>query len=237
MEDDMPTAGNLLAVDDDPRTTDQIEEYFVRRGFNVFTALDGLEMRAVLAREKIDVIILDMILPGESGIELAGWLKDRDDIGVIMLTGVGESVDRIISLETGADDFMSKPCDLRELLARVRSLMRRLSRQAGDAESSADFLTFGNWKLDLRRYLLVSGDEEDVELTTLEFNLLKAMVENANRVLSRDQLMNLTKGRDWNPTDRSIDNLISRLRRKIEPSDKRQSIIKTVQNAGYMLIK
>lgn len=237
MVDNRLTAGNLLAVDDDPRATELIQEYFERHGFNVFTALDGIEMRAVLQREKVDVIILDMVMPGESGIELAGWLKDRDDIGVIMLTGVGESVDRIISLETGADDFMQKPCDLRELLARVRSLMRRVSHQAGNAAGADGFLTFGTWKLDLRRHLLVSEDGEDVELTTLEFNLLKAMAGNANRVLSRDQLMDLTKGREWTPTDRSIDNLISRLRRKIEPPDKRQSIIKTVQNAGYMLIK
>lgn len=237
MSDNISTAGNLLVVDDDPEIGEQIDEYFSRRGFKVSTAGDGNEMRAVLEREKIHVIILDMILPGETGIELAGWLKDRDGIGVIMLTGLGEPVDRIISLETGADDFMSKPCDLRELLARVRSLMRRLSRQPDRLESSADFLTFGNWKLDLLRHLLVSEDEEDVGLTTLEFNLLKGMVQSANRVLSRDQLMDMTKGREWNPTDRSIDNLISRLRRKIEPAGKKQSIIKTIQGAGYMLIK
>ncbi len=225
---------HILVVDDDPDVLINIQEYLVRHGYRVSVAADGDEMRKVFEEQDISLVILDMVLPGESGIELAAFISQNHHAGIIMITGFGEAVDRIVSLEIGADDYLSKPLDLRELLARVRSLLRRLGARSAKTGEGSKCIEFSGWQLDIRRRQLISPSGDDVDVTTLEFDLLVAMTERPNRVLTRDNLMDMTKGREWNPLDRSIDNLILRLRRKIEDDPKNPKLIKTVRGVGYM---
>ena len=214
---------HIVVVDDDPEIRDVLREYLEENGYQVSTADGGTAMRRILAAEKADLVILDLKMPHEDGLTLASFLRKSSDVGIIILTGQGDSADRIAGLELGADDYVSKPCDLRELLARVHSVLRRVKHGAHDeppGESAS--LAFAGWSLDLSARRLVSAEEVEVLLTTAEFNLLAALATNANRVLSRDQLLDMTQGRDWSPFDRSLDNLVSRLRHKIEADPKRR---------------
>jgi two-component system, OmpR family, response regulator len=188
-----------------------------------------------MAQGGVDLVILDLMLPGEDGLTLARALREESDVGIIMLTGRGEMVDRIIGLEMGADDYLPKPFHLRELLARVKSVLRRVSTRAG--ERTAPMRTtarFAGWTLDLSSRELRSPAGREVRLTTGEFDLLAAFVNNANQVLSRDRLLDLARNREAGPFDRTIDVQVGRLRRKLEDDPQRPAMIKTVRGSGYI---
>jgi DNA-binding response OmpR family regulator len=231
----MSESGHILVVDDQQEICDLVREYLTDEGFRVSTANDGTGMREALARDPIDLVILDLVLRGEDGLQLARELRSQSDIGIIMLTGRGETVDRIIGLEMGADDYLSKPFHLRELLARVRSVLRRgATRGADRAATARSRIRFSGWSLDLASRELLSPSGEDVRLTTGEFELLAAFVNHANQVLSRDRLLDLSRHREAGPFDRTIDVQVGRLRRKLEDDPKNPSMIKTVRGGGYI---
>jgi two-component system, OmpR family, response regulator len=183
-------------------------------------------------------VILDLMLPGEDGLTLARQLREESNVGIIILTGRGETVDRIIGLEMGADDYLPKPFHLRELLARVKSVLRRVSARSGSLAdkpaSGHSKARFAGWNLDLATRELLGPDGGEVRLTTGEFDLLAAFVRNANQVLSRDRLLDLARNREAGPFDRTIDVQVGRLRRKLEPDPQRPTIIKTVRGTGYI---
>lgn len=237
--------GRLLLVDDDPDIRAMLGEYFSVHGFAVAQAANGAEMREAIARELPDIVLLDLRLGGEDGLELARALRQQHPVGIIMVTAAGEVIDRIVGLEVGADDYVAKPFEPRELLARVKGLMRRLpGRQTATApaasasigDAASDAVAVGSLRLDLRSHRLFDAAGNEIELTTMEFDLLRVFVERPNHVLSRDQLLTLTRNREWEPFDRSIDIRIARLRRKIEREPERPNLIRTVRGAGYMYV-
>ena len=224
---------HILIVDDDREIRDLLSKYLKKHDIRVETAADGREMRKCLEVSRIDLVILDLMLPGEDGLSLCRSLRERTGVPVIMLTALGEETDRIVGLEMGADDYVAKPFNPRELLARIRAVLRR-SGKTDDEESEFDVLVFENWRLDVTKRELVSGDGVLQPLTAGEYNLLLALVQHPRRVLSRDQLLDLTTGRSAMPFDRSIDVQLSRLRQKIEPDPKKPALIKTVRGGGYI---
>jgi two-component system phosphate regulon response regulator OmpR len=193
-------------------------------------------MRRALERPT-DLILLDLVMPGEDGLTLAREVRARSQVPIIILSGKGDTIDRVVGLELGADDYIAKPFHLREVLARIKTVLRRaesdLAREGGSRPSAGDVLTFDGWRLDPARRELRAPDGRLVELTSSEFSLLLVFVRHPQRVLTRDQIMDLTKGHDWSPLDRSIDNQVRRLRRKIEASPEEPRVIKTVRGAGY----
>jgi two-component system, OmpR family, response regulator len=228
--------GHILVVDDQQEICDLVREYLTEEGFRVSTAQDGAGLRDELARSRIDLIILDLMLGGEDGLQIARELRSQSEIGIIMLTGRSETVDRIIGLEMGADDYLPKPFHLRELLARVRSVLRRAAARAGEKVSaqSRSRVRFADWSLDLASRALTSPSGEEIRLTTGEFELLAAFVNHANQVLSRDRLLDLSRHREAGPFDRTIDVQVGRLRRKLEDDPKNPGLIKTVRGGGYI---
>jgi two-component system, OmpR family, response regulator len=231
----MSDNGHILVVDDQREICDVVEEYLSGEGYQVSTAHDGAGMRRALAQSPVDLVILDLMLPGEDGLSLARSLREESDVGIIILTGRGETVDRIIGLEMGADDYLPKPFHLRELLARVKSVLRRVSsRTAERAPAPRSKARFAGWNFDLSSRELYSPAGKEVRLTTGEFDLLAAFVNNANQVLSRDRLLDLARNREAGPFDRTIDVQVGRLRRKLEDDPQRPSIIKTVRGSGYI---
>src|SRR5215472_17588017 len=231
----MSESGHILVVDDQQEICDLVREYLLDEGFRVSSANDGAGMREVMARDAVDLVILDLMLRGEDGLQLARELRSQSGIGIIMLTGRGETVDRIIGLEMGADDYLSKPFHLRELLARVRSVMRRAAtRMTERTAPERSRIRFAGWTLDLASRELTSPTGEDVRLTTGEFELLAVFVNHANHVLSRDRLLDLSRHREAGPFDRTIDVQVGRLRRKLDDDPKNPSMIKTVRGGGYM---
>ena len=231
----MSETGHILVVDDQQEICDLVREYLSDEGFRVSTANDGAGMRETMGRDSVDLVILDLVLRGEDGLQLARELRSQSEIGIIMLTGRGETVDRIIGLEMGADDYLSKPFHLRELLARVRSVLRRgASRAAEKSGAPRARVKFASWTLDLASRELTSPSGEDVRLTTGEFELLAAFVNHANQVLSRDRLLDLSRHREAGPFDRTIDVQVGRLRRKLEDDPKNPTLIKTVRGGGYI---
>jgi two-component system OmpR family response regulator len=231
----MSETGHILVVDDQQEICDLVREYLTDEGFRVSTANDGAGLRGEMARSRIDLVILDLMLPGEDGLQLARELRGESDIGIIMLTGRSETVDRIIGLEMGADDYLPKPFHLRELLARVRSVMRRAASRAEEkAGGQRSRVRFVDWMLDLSSRELLSPSGQDVRLTTGEFELLAAFVDHPNQVLSRDRLLDLSRHREAGPFDRTIDVQVGRLRRKLEDDPKNPAMIKTVRGGGYM---
>jgi len=227
---------HVLVVDDEADIRGSIQEYLELNGIDVTTADGGPAARRVLAgRRTVDLAILDIRMPGEDGIALARHLREKGGIGIMMLTASGEVVDRIVGYEVGADDYMVKPFDLRELLARVRSLLRRISAApAAPQQVGALRLRFGRFTLDIEARSLTDSDGEAVALTAMEFDLLKAFAQNPNRVLNRDQLLELANRPSTDPFDRSIDIRVTRLRRKIEAEPSRPRFIKTARGAGYV---
>ncbi len=228
--------GHVLVVDDDPQIRLLVARFLQRHGYKVTGAPDGRVMLDILARAAVDLVILDLMLPGRSGFELCGDIRATSQVPIVMLTARSEESDRIIGLEVGADDYVTKPFSPRELLARVRAVLRRSratrNREAGRA---SELVVFDDWTLDLRRRELVSPAGTLVDLSTGEFDLLVAFVEHANRVLSREALMQFAKTRTSDdPFDRTIDVQISRLRRKLEADAQGSQLIKTVRGAGYM---
>ncbi len=232
----MESQDHILVVDDDAEIRGLLGDYLRKNGYRASLAADGAGMRTALARGKIDLIVLDLMLPGEDGLTLCRDLRARSDIPVIMLTARGEETDRIVGLEMGADDYLAKPFSPRELVARIKSVLRRYrslprSLRADDARTIA----FAGWRLDLTARHLVSAQGVVTPLSGTEFQLLKIFLSHPNHVLSRDQLMVLAKGREADPADRAIDIQVSRLRHRLgdDPADPR--IIKTVRGEGYVL--
>jgi two-component system OmpR family response regulator len=228
--------GHILVVDDQREICDLVQEYLSGEGYRVSIAQDGAGMRKVMAQSTVDLVILDLMLPGEDGLTLARSLRQESSVGIIILTGRGEIVDRIIGLEMGADDYLPKPFHLRELLARVKSVLRRAStrgteQQASQTRSKA---RFAGWNLDLSSRELFSPAGKEVRLTTGEFDLLAAFVNHANQVLTRDRLLDLARNREAGPFDRTIDVQVGRLRRKLEDDPQRPTMIKTVRGTGYI---
>ena len=232
----MSDNGHILVVDDQKEICDVVQEYLTGEGFRVSTAHDGAGMRRVLSQTPADLVILDLMLPGEDGLTLARALRSQSGIGIIILTGRGETVDRIIGLEMGADDYLPKPFHLRELLARVKSVLRRVQSRTNEAgaQPARSRARFAGWSLDLSSRELTSPAGEEVRLTTGEFDLLAAFVGNANQVLSRDRLLDLARNREAGPFDRTIDVQVGRLRRKLEDDPQNPSLIKTVRGSGYI---
>ncbi|WP_386067513.1 response regulator [Tahibacter sp. UC22_41] len=230
---------HLLCVDDEDEIRELLSRYFDRHGFRVSTARNGAELREVIARESIDLVLLDLGLPGEDGLALTRYLREHWRGAIIIVTGRGDSVDRVVGLELGADDYVTKPFDLRELLARVRSVLRRSAAPAPASAPAANARTrlgFAGFTLDLAARSLQAPDGNPVTLTSGEFDLLCAFVEKPNRVLSRDVLMNSLHGREAGPFDRAIDMQIGRLRRKIETAPDQPELIKSVRGAGYLFV-
>ncbi|MFY0747953.1 response regulator [Pseudomonas sp. NFX5] len=225
---------NLLIVDDDLEVLALLKKFFMQHGYAVETVAGGTELWAAMKRHPADLIILDLMLPGENGLLLCQRLRQQYATPVIMLTAMGELSDRVVGLEMGADDYLSKPFDARELLARVRAVLRR----AGEGRpvlggSARPLIRFAGWQLDVTRRELRSPDEVMIPLSSGEFDLLLVFVEHPQRVLTREQLLNLARGHSHDAFDRSIDVQVSRLRRKLEFDTKRPAMIRTVRNGGY----
>ncbi len=232
----MSRSAHILVVDDDLVIRELVEAYLTKQGYQVSTADGGAAMRRVLEREPVNLIILDLAMPDEHGFSLLAEVRKTSDVGIIILTGSEASVDEVVGLELGADDYLAKPGDMRQLLARVRSVLRRTKSAAdGDPEVARSVLEFAGWRLDQTARQLFSPDGSEVALTTAEHDLQLALVTRANRVLNRDQLLDLTQNRDWSPYDRSIDKLVSQLRHKIEDDSRNPKHIKTVRGVGYVL--
>ncbi len=221
----------VLVVDDDAGIRDLLADYLAKQGYDVSTARDGGEMDERLRAGMPDLIVMDLMLPGEDGLSLTRRIKAAADVPVIMLSARGEDIDRIVGLEVGADDYLPKPFNPRELLARIRAVLRRGS--AGTRAGGAELVRFGPFALDLAAQAL-SRDGVDVALTQAEFSLLKLFVEHPNRALSRDQIMDWLKGYERDPFDRSIDVRVTRLRRKLEDDPANPVYIRTVWGQGYL---
>jgi len=233
----METNPHILIVDDDREIRDLLGKFLERHGIRVTTARDGRETRKVWPNGHFQLVVLDLMMPGESGLDVARWLRSQSNVPIIMLTAMGEETDRIIGLELGADDYVPKPFNPRELLARIRAVLRR----TGDAEQrrtevgSGQSLRFAGWVLEPARRRLLNPEGVEVPLTGGEYDLLLALAERPNRVLTRDMLLDLLRGRQAGPFDRAIDVAVSRLRRKLEDDGRQAQLIKTVRGGGYVL--
>jgi len=231
---------HILVVDDDPKVRQLLRRCFEQDGYGVSEAANGSQLQARLESGHVDLITLDLNLGGEDGLSIARGLRATHDIPIVMITGKGDTIDTIVGLEVGADDYIAKPFHVREVLARIRSVLRRASepgagRQERQASPDDAVYRFDDWVLDATRFELRDARGDVHPLTTGEFRLLEALARHANKVLSRDQIMDLLKGHDSGPFDRSVDNQIARLRKKIEPDPARPRLIKTVRGMGYCL--
>ncbi|MDA7947259.1 MAG: winged helix-turn-helix domain-containing protein [Hyphomicrobiaceae bacterium] len=233
----MARLNHILVVSDEPELRTMVGGFLERSGYRVTTVDCGKLMRRVVTREPVDLVVVDIELPGECGIALTRFLREHTQIGIVALTASETSVDRIVTLEAGADDCLARPVDLRELLARTKAVTRRvgLAQAALSAGAVADreTVTFGECELDLAAHRLIDAGGEEIPLTAMEYALLRAFAEHPGRVLNRDELAELAHNRDWSPFDRSLDIRISRLRRKIEPNPARPRVIETVRGVGY----
>jgi two-component system OmpR family response regulator len=235
----MEQSPHILIVDDDKEIRDLLSKFLARNGLRVSLAADGRDMRRALADSKIDLIVLDVMLPGETGLALCAQVRATSRIPVLMLTAIAEDTDRIIGLETGADDYLPKPFNPRELLARIRAILRRAEDRSAAGRplgEPAPALSFEGWRIDLGRRRLFDPNGQPVELTGGEFDLLLALAQRPQRVLSREKLLDLTRGRAAALFDRSIDVQIGRLRRKLDlAAGQKIDLIRTVRAGGYML--
>jgi two-component system OmpR family response regulator len=227
---------HILVVDDHREIRDAVSRYLERNGLRASAARDAADMDAMLASGRFDLIVLDVMMPGEDGLSVCRRLAAEGRVPILMLTALGEDIDRIVGLELGADDYLAKPFNPRELLARIKSILRRSARPEPQAGSlSGRRVAFADWELDTDRRVLIAADGAETDLTTAEFRLLTVLLERPRLVLSRDQLLDLTAGRSARAFDRTIDNQVSRLRRKIEKDPARPEIIATVRSGGYCL--
>lgn len=230
----MLTNSHILIVEDDPVASATLAAYISKEGYRVSTAPDGESMRDLFAGGDVDLILLDINLPDDDGFSLLREIRRQSEVGVIMVTGKGEDVDRIVALELGADDYVVKPFNTRELFARAKNLLRR-TRSARQVQKDEPVKRFAGWTLNIPRRTLTSPSGADVRLTRFEFELLATLSKNPGRVLTRDSLIDHVSGRDRAPSDRTIDVLIGRLRRKMEESVANPRLIVTVQGVGYVL--
>ncbi len=231
---DTPSFTHLLIVDDDQEICALLKRFFSKQGFRVSTAGNGTEMQDILAKWKIDLVVLDRMLPGKDGLTICAELRDTSKVPVVMLTVLGEENDRIDGFAVGVDDYLAKPFNPHELLARIKSVLRRTHMAPPSAlDKSGRILAFGEWRLDLSLRQLTSSGGTLVDLSTKEFDLLSTLVEHPGITLSRDQLLDLTGGQTEIPFDRKIDMQVSRLRRKIEDDPKNPALIQTVRGGGY----
>ena len=231
----METTPHILMVDDDRETRDLLTRFLDKHGLRVTAVRDGREARRAWPAGHYQMVILDLMLPGESGLEIARWLRTLTDVPIVMLTAMGEETDRIIGLELGADDYLPKPFNPRELLARIRAVLRRTSDRVARRQAAPGLVQFAGWTLDPIRRRLLNPEGVEVPLTGGEFDMLAALAERANQVLTRDMLLDLLRGRQAGPVDRAIDVAISRLRRKLEGDGRNPQLIKTVRGGGYVL--
>ncbi|SFT66486.1 two-component system, OmpR family, torCAD operon response regulator TorR [Pseudovibrio denitrificans] len=230
----MTNKAHILVVDDDLTSRVALSGYFETEGYRVSEAEDGAQMRSVFAGGDVDLIMLDIRLPDDDGLTLLKEVRKQSDVGIIMVTGRTDEVDRIVALEMEADDYVIKPFSPRELLARSKNLLRRVKAARVPAIADERVLSFAGWSLDLDKRGLQSPEGGEVRLTRGEFELLSALVENKGRVLTRDNLLDHLNHREWDPSDRTVDVLIGRLRRKIEVNPKDPSLIRTVHGIGYV---
>jgi two-component system OmpR family response regulator len=230
----VPIEALILIVEDDEEIRRLVQDLLVREGFRVCAVNGGEAMNAALAREEPDLFILDLMLPGEDGLSICRRLRTRNPAPILMLTAKGDPVDRVVGLEMGADDYLVKPFNPRELLARVRAILRRSRGGGTSLEPNGRCFVFENFHMDLDARLLTTDRGEPVSLTSAEFDLLACFVQRPRRVLSRDQLLDWTRGREADPFDRTIDMSISRLRKKIEAAAPGARPITTIRNNGYM---
>ncbi len=232
----MDAMPHILVVDDDREIRDLLARFLERHRFRVTAVRDARDARRAWPSAHFQLVVLDLMLPGEGGLDLARWMRQQSDVPIVMLTAMGEETDRIIGLELGADDYVPKPFNPRELLARMRAVLRRTAdrpeRRPGDAGRP---MRFAGWTLEPARRRLLNPEQVEVPLTGGEYDLLLALVERANKVLTRDMLLDLLRGRQAGPFDRAIDVAISRLRRKLEDDGRQAQLIKTVRGGGYVL--
>ncbi len=231
----MEQSSHLLIVDDHRDIRELVGKFMIKHGFRVTTVPDGKAMRRALEASRIDLVILDLMLPGEDGLSLCRWLRANSAIPIVMLTAMGEETDRIIGLEMGADDYLGKPFNPRELLARVKAVLRRSQAEPEHGlDETGSIYCFAGWTFDAARRELRAEDGVVIPLSSGEYELLLVFVQRPQRVLSRDQLLDLARGRAANVFDRAIDTQVSRLRRKIEEDQKEPKLIKTVWGEGYV---
>ncbi|QEN88518.1 response regulator transcription factor [Labrys sp. KNU-23] len=232
------TRPRILVVDDDHRLCRFLEKFLASEGYATASANEGRAMRRAMADESFDLVILDLTFPaGEDGLSLARTLRSQYDLPVIMLSGKNSTIDKVVCLELGADDYITKPFEPRELLARVRTVLRRFARRINLSETmegASPAIRFAGWQLDPSRYELSSPEGERVRLTSQEFQILSALVERRGRILSRDQILDIVANRSWTPYDRSIDVLIGKIRRKLRDDVRDAQYIKTIRGVGYM---
>jgi two-component system OmpR family response regulator len=233
MNDTAPT--RLLLVDDEPALREPLADYLSRQGFDVTQAASAAEARSRLRDHRYDLVLLDIMMPGEDGLSLCRHLVETQDIPVIFLTARGEATDRIVGLEIGADDYVVKPFEPRELVARIRSVLRRAARNGSPQPADDETLTFEGWQLDPLKRRLTDAEGAVVAISSVEFRLLMAFLEHPRQVLDRDRLLDMVQGREAHLFDRAVDNQVSRLRRKIEVDSRNPQLIQTVWGGGYML--
>lgn len=228
---------NILVVDDDERLCTLLRRYLSGEGYHVATALNGDQMRRHIEKEMPDLVILDLVLPDADGLLLAQELRVNPKLGIIILTGKGDTVDRIVGLEVGADDYISKPFNNRELLARIHSVLRRIRTGAGNHPGQGmddKHAEFSGWSMDLAAHELISPTGENVYLTSKEYKLLLLFITSSRRVLSRAKILDHIADSEWNPDDRRIDVLVGKLRKKIEADPDQPLLVKTIRGEGYM---
>jgi len=237
------TAQHIAVLDDEPDITTLLSGYLQSQGFRVTAVHNGPALMSLMAADPPALVLLDLGLPGEDGFSIARQLREHHRCGLVIVTGRGDAIDKVVGLEVGADDYVTKPFDLRELLARIKAVLRRITPAEPAAATGAapvaaarDQLRFLGWTLDVAARRLTSPDGQDVALTTGEFDLLLAFARHAGRVLSRDFLLENTRGREAGPFDRTIDVQVGRLRKKLEPDAENPQIIKSVRGAGYIFV-
>ena len=230
-----PAPPKLLLVDDEAALREPLAEYLSRQGFAVTQAVSAAEARSRLRDDRPDLVLLDIMMPGEDGLSLCRHLVEAQDLPVIFLTARGEATDRIVGLEIGADDYVVKPFEPRELVARIRSVLRRSARAPANAPAEDEVLIFEGWQLDPLKRRLIDPEGALVAISSVEFRLLMAFLEHPRQVLDRDRLLDMVQGREAHLFDRAVDNQVSRLRRKIEVDSRNPQLIQTVWGGGYML--
>jgi len=224
---------NLLIVEDEPITRSQLAAHFEKEGYKVFTKQNADNVEKIISEKDIKLCLIDINLPGKDGLTLTRELRTQSDVGIILVTGKNEQIDRIVGLESGADDYVTKPFDLRELLSRVKNLLRRVKLQEKQKEKGFK-RTFEGWALDLNKRELLTPNNELQPLSAGEFHLLLALIENSGQVMTRDQLMNKIRNREWYPDDRYIDVLVGQIRRKFRQYAPGVTFISTIHGTGYL---